>query len=136
MPLYTFQCPEGHKFDKIVKLKNFDVPQECPTHGWIVERVVVAPMVMGDYAGYSCPVTGKWIEGRKAHTENLKRTESRLYEPGEREERVEARAKEDASFEAKVERTIEEEIDKLPTRVKEKLGEELAAGVDIKVERL
>jgi hypothetical protein len=29
------------------------------------------PRVIGDYAAYECPVTGKMIEGRKAHQENL-----------------------------------------------------------------
>jgi len=39
--------------------------------------------VASDYEGYQCPVTDKWIEGRYAHKENLKRTGCRLLEPGE-----------------------------------------------------
>lgn len=38
-----------------------------------------------DYEGYNCPVTGKWIEGRTAHKENLKRQGCRVFEPGELE---------------------------------------------------
>ncbi len=39
-----------------------------------------------DIAGYDCPVTGKWIDGRKDHRENLKRHNCRLLEPGEKRE--------------------------------------------------
>lgn len=42
-----------------------------------------APGVAGDYTAYECPVTGKMIEGRAEHRENLKRTGCRLLEPGE-----------------------------------------------------
>lgn len=45
-----------------------------------------APMVAGDYAAYDCPVTGKPIEGRAAHRENLKKTGCRLLEKGESRE--------------------------------------------------
>mgnify|MGYP003677566096 FL=1 len=43
------------------------------------------PMVSMDYKAYECPVTGKTIEGRAAHQENLKCTNCRLLEPGEKE---------------------------------------------------
>jgi hypothetical protein len=46
------------------------------------------PRVVGDYEPYECPVSGKIIEGRKAHEENLKRTGCRLLEPGEKEDNV------------------------------------------------
>lgn len=42
--------------------------------------------VSSDYKGYTCPVSGKWIEGRAAHRENLKRTGCRILEKGEREQ--------------------------------------------------
>lgn len=44
--------------------------------------------IAGDFSGYECPVTGNWIEGRKAHSENLKKTGCRLLEKGEKEERA------------------------------------------------
>lgn len=45
-----------------------------------------APRVVGDFAAYECPVTGKMIEGRSAHAENLKATDCRILEPGEKED--------------------------------------------------
>lgn len=45
-----------------------------------------APTVFGDYAPYECPVTGGVIEGRRAHSENLKQTGCRILERGEFED--------------------------------------------------
>lgn len=42
-----------------------------------------AAYVSSDYEAYDCPVTGKMIEGRAAHRENLKRTGCRILEKGE-----------------------------------------------------
>lgn len=39
-----------------------------------------------DYKGYDCPITGKWIDGRAEHRENLKRNNCRLLEQGESRE--------------------------------------------------
>lgn len=39
--------------------------------------------VLRDYESYNCPITGKLIEGRKAHRENLEKHGCRIFEPGE-----------------------------------------------------
>jgi hypothetical protein len=41
------------------------------------------PILLRDYGGYDCPVTGQIVEGRYAHSENLKRQGCRLLEKGE-----------------------------------------------------
>lgn len=50
-----------------------------------------------DSEGYDCPVTGKWIEGRAAHRENLKRHGCHVLEKGEHQDnernRIEAEEK-------------------------------------------
>jgi len=40
-------------------------------------------MISGDYPGYVSPATGRWVEGKKAHQEDLKRSGCRIYEQGE-----------------------------------------------------
>lgn len=42
------------------------------------------PQIAGDYEAYECPITGKPVEGRAAHRENLKRHGCRVLEPGEK----------------------------------------------------
>lgn len=50
-----------------------------------------APMVVPDLPGYVSPVTGIWVEGRKARREDLKRTGSRPWEGIESERKEVAR---------------------------------------------
>src|SRR5579862_638829 len=47
-----------------------------------------APFVQGDYEGYQSPITGEWIEGRRAHREDLKRHGCRVFEGRESEQRA------------------------------------------------
>lgn len=49
-------------------------------------RPRTGPILLSDYSAYDCPVTGKPVEGRYAHSENLKRQDCRLLEKGETRE--------------------------------------------------
>jgi hypothetical protein len=71
---------------------------------------------MADYPGYHSPITGEWIEGRKAHREDLARHNCRLKEPGETEQgqRELARARE-ASL-ARVDEVVERTAGELGIR--------------------
>lgn len=48
MPLYDFQCDAGHRFDRVVKLADFDAPQACGC-GAAASRLISAPRVLSDY---------------------------------------------------------------------------------------
>lgn len=61
-------------------------------------------LLSSDYQGYTCPVTGTWIEGRAAHRENLKRHGCRILEKGEKEE---ARNTRERELERAIERTAD-----------------------------
>ena len=65
------------------------LPEEPPAKSWD-GPIQVSP----DYHGYACPITGRWIEGRAAHRENLKRHGCRLQEKGEKEAFLKERQKE------------------------------------------
>jgi hypothetical protein len=68
-----------------------------PSLGKLVEvpvdfrPAIAAPAVFGDLPGYESPVTGKWVEGRRARREDLKRTGSRPWEGMEVEKREAAK---------------------------------------------
>ena len=51
----------------------------------------VAPAVHADLPGYQSPVTGLWVEGRRARRNDLARTGSRPYEGRAAEEKEAAR---------------------------------------------
>jgi hypothetical protein len=44
-------------------------------------------LIMADLPGYQSPVSGKWIDGRKARREDLARTQCRPYEGREQEQK-------------------------------------------------
>jgi putative FmdB family regulatory protein len=134
VPLYDFICAEGHRFERLVPLADFEADQFCPC-GAPATRVITPPRINRDYPGYSCPVTGRWIEGRKAHRENLKETGCRILEPGERESFIRRKEAENAAFDASIEATVERLVENLPSHKKERLANELSSGIDISVER-
>lgn len=69
------------------------------------------PLLMfasSEYEGYECPVTGKWVEGKHAHRENLKRTGCRLLEPGEFEDtKKNGRKRIEQQIDAAVDKAVE-----------------------------
>jgi hypothetical protein len=101
----------------------------------MANRVITATRISRDLPGYSCPVTGSWVEGRRAHEENLARTGCRVLEDGEKGENEKRRAKADAALDRAVEATVEREVEQLPSHKRERLASELLSGSDLSVER-
>lgn len=136
MPLYSYKCPTCARARDIFKpIADLDRAENCLNCGFAMNRQLSAPMVRGDYPGYNCPVTGAWIEGRKAHEANLKKHGCRVLEAGETEGAKRAHAAADAALETAVEATVEEFIETLPTEKKEQLATEIASGLDVELIR-
>jgi hypothetical protein len=123
--------------DHFEKIDNRDFPVTCPHPdcGQMMTRELSAPMVRGDYEGYSCPRTGKWIEGRRAHEENLKLHGCRVFEPGEKRMFDENKRRGEAAFNAKIENTVEELIHAMPLEKRESLAIDLQNGANVEVVR-
>jgi hypothetical protein len=121
-------------FDRFLRLVDYDMPQTCDCGAQAVKQLC-APAVRGDYAGYSCPVTGQWIEGRRAHEENLRRHGCRVLEPGETEAARRNHAAAEAEFDRQIEQTAEQLVAGLPPQKLEKLASEMQSGVTATVER-
>lgn len=136
MPTYSYRCLGcGGRFDIFKRLADMNRLEKCSHCSFEMVRQLSAPSVRGDYEGYSCPVTGKWIEGRRAHEENLRRHGCRVLEPGETREAQRRREADDAALDASVDATVEEFFEKLPTAKKERLANEVAGGMDVTFER-
>jgi hypothetical protein len=71
---------------------------------------VAAPYVHPDLPGYESPVTGLWVEGRRARREDLKRNHCRPYEGREQE------AKEAAKAQAENERKLDSIAERMAHR--------------------
>jgi putative FmdB family regulatory protein len=136
MPMYAYKCPNcGRSQDVFKPISLLNVPEPCGHCETPMERQICAPMVQADYPGYQCPITGDWIEGKRAHQENLRKHGCRVYEPGEREEHEKYTESADLAFERSIDNTVEEFIEKLPTRKREQLAGELESGADASVIR-
>lgn len=75
-----------------------------------------SPLVFGDLPSYQSPVTGLWIDGRRARREDLKRTGSRPWEGLEQERKESARqaAYQEAKLDAHLTKTASEVFYQLP----------------------
>lgn len=136
MPIYAYHCPTCRTSQDVFKpLAELERVEVCPGCHLAMTRKLSAPMVLGDYPGYTCPITGDWIEGRKAHQENLKKHGCRVMEPGEKEEFQRRKAAEEASFDKAIEATTEEFVEKLPEGKKAELYNELSAGATFVADR-
>lgn len=110
MPIYTTRCGECGRKQTIfrhVATRDAELPV-C--HGTAMQRMVEAPAVQADLPGYQSPIDGRWVEGRRARTEDLKRSNCRPWEgmATERNEAIKRAEEADRKFETQIERGIAE----------------------------
>jgi len=135
MPLYTYHCPScSSTFDVMRKLADYAAPQECGCGAW-ADKILQPTAIRMDYQGYSCPVTGTWIEGKRAHEENLRKHGCRVLEPGENEAAKRSEVEEESKLEAALDRTTDQFIAELPVDKRVQLVNEIAAGATATVTR-
>lgn len=137
MPLHDYECRScGHKEERFVKLADLHWSQFCPECFSRMVRLMPAPRIQMDYQGYTCPITGKWIEGRRAHEENLRKHGCRVLESGEHESNIRRREQEAAALEDKIADTAAREIASWPAEKQSKLVEEVGNGLDLTYNRI
>lgn len=139
MPRYDYECATCSRVEeRLLPYEQSNLPQACNKCGGPLEKVFLrapAGFVSNAYSPYTCPITGEVISGKRAHEENLKKHGCRVLEAGEKEAAAKFRADCDAALDRGVEETVEREIALMPGDKKERLANELAAGVEAVVER-
>ena len=133
MPLYEFACDKGHKFDRFLKLKDYDQAQTCEC-GAQATKQLSAPMFSVDFPAYQSPASGKWITSRAERKADMKATGCVDYEPSLKAEQERRYAAEDAALEKQVDEHIEKEIINMPVEKRERLAAEVE-NLDIAVTR-
>lgn len=134
--MYLYKCPVcGGKREVMLKIAELDSPVPCLHDDFPMNRQVTAPYVQGDLQGYDCPVSGKWIEGRKAHEDNLKRTGCRLLEPGESNNFRQSQRQDEEKMLDKIGETAERLVHQMDSSSRDKLVGELQGGMGLGVER-
>ena len=137
MPIYAYKCQACRTRRDIFKpIAQLDRSEPCETCQTPMARQLAAPAVLGDYAGYSCPISGKWVEGRKAHEENLKRNGCRVLATGETEQVRRNRAQAESALDREVDNTVERFWEALPTDGREQLANAVSSGLDVSIDRM
>lgn len=117
MPLYSFECDSCGHFDRVFrKVDERNIAPSCKCCEMAgrgeraMQRIVEAPAVQTDLPGYQSPIDGKWVEGRRARNEDLKRSNCRPWEgmDTERKEAIKRAEEADRKFETQIERGIAE----------------------------
>lgn len=70
MPLYDFLCGKGHKFERLVKLADFDASQKCEC-GAGARRQLSAPRVVSDYIDPIRGPDGKMHDSMRSYRASL-----------------------------------------------------------------
>jgi len=133
MPVYVFECEYGHRFDKILKLKDYNTPQKCEC-GKDAFRKTVPTMLSPDIApwdAYVSPASGRYITSYKQRRQDMKETGCVDYEPSMRKEQKRKQHEADLKLEKAIEQTVEREFDSMTSEKKERLTNELSAGADL-----
>jgi hypothetical protein len=114
MPLYRYACGEcGAERDEF---RLVDERHDAPACHGPMSIVICPAAVQADLPGYQSPTTGRWIEGRAARRDDLKRSGARPWE-GFDQEKKEAQkrlAEREAKSDAKLEKVIRESFHQLP----------------------
>ena len=136
MPMYSYKCGScGKAEDRVVRLADYQQQQDCTSCGSALTKLLAAPLVRGDYAGYTCPITNNWVEGRRAHKENLARHGCRVLEPGETDNAAKYRKSLDDSLDKSVDETVDRFVSELPTDKRIQLFNEVASGASVETTR-
>jgi putative FmdB family regulatory protein len=136
MPVHDYKCATcAAKREVFLKIADLGSTVHCQRCGQPMLRQVSAPYVRGDYLGYECPVTGKWVEGRRAHEENLRVTGCRLLEPGESDAYRRKCQEDEQKLDKSLEETADRFIAELPTEKRDRLAAEMEGGLTTTIER-
>lgn len=132
--MYEYRCEESHYFTRFLPMAFYKQPQKCGC-GKPAEKLLSAPAIHTDYPGYRCPITDVWIEGKRAHQENLARHGCRVYEPGETEDYKRRVAADEVKLDSSIESTVDQFIASRSADDVARLCNETAAGANCAIDR-
>lgn len=131
MPTYTYECSNGHPFERSLPVAQYRDPQTCEC-GSPGQRTITAPALA--YAQRECrydsPIDGRAITSWRQREEDLKRNSCQEYDPEMRKDYHRRIEREQNALERSIETTVEAEIERMPGRKREQLHNELHAGAE------
>jgi len=129
MPIHDFKCLRGHVTERFVE-HGVDAI-DCPVcQGIQATKVFLkAPYsyVQPDIC-YDSPIDGRAITTKQARIEDLARNNCQEYDPGMKDDYLRRNKESEAKLEKLFDASVDEALEKMPAREKEKLESELAGG--------
>ncbi len=127
MPMYEYQCPQGHFFMKFLTVVNHSPIWVCDTCGEVGQQVIGAPLEVkvAEDVCYDSPVTGEPITSWAKRQEDLKRTNSVPYDPGMKQDHERKLKEAEVALDKSIDQHVERAIEKMPTAKRGKLYSEL-----------
>lgn len=113
MPMYEYYCePCKKRIEGYAPMADSALPRACDC-GNMAYRVISPVRVFGDFQPYVSPASGRMIEGRRQREEDFRRTGTRPYELGERQEAIRRAAETEKEIDKAVEAAVDETITQL-----------------------
>ena len=127
MPLYEYQCGNGHFFMKFLTRVNHSPIWVCDTCGEVGQQVIGAPLVVkvAEDVCYDSPIDGQPVTSWAARANDLARNHCVPYDPGMRQDHERRLQESDKAIDASIEQHVERAIEKMPTAQRGKLYSEL-----------
>ncbi len=135
MPAYEYECPNGHHFERVLPVSEYDKPQTCECGAQGQKLISRTFGFVQRECRYDSPIDGRPITSWAQRRDDLARNGCQEYDPEMKKDAERFRAREQAKLEAAMDATVEEVIDKMPARKKESLERELSSGADISITR-
>lgn len=133
MPFYEYRCGRGHRQTKYFCLSDHLSAIGCPC-GERAEQIISAPMMVKIAADvcYDSPIDGKPITSWAARQDDLARSGCRPYDPEMRKDAERHRKEADELLDKAIDATVEESIEKMPSKKRGALLSELTEqGADL-----
>ena len=115
MPIYEWSCATcGRREDGFRTVAERHDSPTC--HGQRMGIVISVAGVQADLPGYQSPTTGRWIEGRAARRDDLKRSGARPWEgfAAEKQEAQKRLAEAEARTDRKLDAAVRQAYHQLP----------------------
>lgn len=136
MPNYAYICHCGAKFDRFLKVADYQTPQTCEC-GSAARRVISLPMIhVSPDICYDSPIDGRPITSKQARLQDLARSNCVPYDPDQKQDYTRRIEAQEAALEKAVDHTVDAEIANMPARKREKLEAELQGGASVDVVRV
>ena len=126
MPIYLYRCEQGHTFEIFLTVSKHTAQWNCPC-GLSAEQVMTVPAMIKVCAdvSYDSPIDGTPITTWAARDWDLKRSNCRPYDPGQKTDYTNRLKAEDAALDKMIETHAEQVTEKMTTAQRGKIYSEL-----------